>query len=275
MNKIQNFSYHTHNNALGVFDGRSSALEMLQQAENLGWSEIGVTNHLIWHPHMPQCSKMFFQDFDKLVDTMQRSLEVLKEAASRVNIKVLSGFEVDFFPSALWRRQFEKLLKVLDVDYYIGSTHTVRTADESRIYNIFHLEELPSGTTAEDMDELIKNYWLNVIESAQSGYFAFIAHLDYCAIFNLGVEPKWDDYKWRLIEALAKAKQPFELNTSGFERIKSPHPAPWMLKELKERNVPVVISDDAHSTTMLGRYFNEAEDLLSSLNYTNRWKFNK
>lgn len=163
----------------------------------------------------------------------------------------------------------------MDVDYYIGSTHTVRTADESRIYNIFHLEELPSGTTAEDMDELIKNYWLNVIESAQSGYFAFIAHLDYCAIFNLGVEPKWDDYKWRLIEALAKAKQPFELNTSGFERIKSPHPAPWMLKELKERNVPVVISDDAHSTTMLGRYFNEAEDLLSSLNYTNRWKFNK
>ena len=94
-------------------------------------------------------------------------------------------------------------------------------------------------------------------------------------LHNLGVEPKWDDYKWRLIEALAKAKQPFELNTSGFERIKSPHPAPWMLKELKERNVPVVISDDAHSTTMLGRYFNEAEDLLSSLNYTNRWKFNK
>lgn len=39
-----------------------------------------------------------FQDFDKLVDTMQRSLEVLREAASQVNIKVLSGFEVDFFP---------------------------------------------------------------------------------------------------------------------------------------------------------------------------------
>ena len=61
MNKIQNFSYHTHNNALGVFDGRSSALEMLQQAENLGWSEIGSPTTLFGIRICRNAARCFFR----------------------------------------------------------------------------------------------------------------------------------------------------------------------------------------------------------------------
>lgn len=272
---MQNFSYHTHNNALGIFDGKNSAAEMICQAEKLDFTTIGVSNHLIWHPNMSQASMMFFRDINAGIDVWKRSLDVLYEAAQNYKIRVLAGFEVDFFPSSEWRNGFEKIIKEIKPDYLIGSTHTFRTADESKIYNIYHLDELPQNTSAEDMDELRKHYWINVIESIKSGYFDFIAHLDYCTIFNHCVEEKWNDLKWQVIEALDKRRQPFELNTSGYNRINLPHPHPWMLEELAKRNVPLVLSDDAHYIEHLGQHFDRAEEYLQSINYTSRWSLEK
>lgn len=272
---MQNFSYHTHNNALGIFDGKNTAAEILARAEEIGFETIGVSNHLIWHPNMSQVSRMFFRDLEMALDVWQQSLEVLQNAAKNFNIKVLTGFEVDFFPSKIWREGFEKAIKVLQPDYLIGSTHFIRTADEKKVYNIYHMDELPAGITPDDMDELLKNYWLNIIECIKSGYFDFIAHIDYCTIFNLCVEEKWHDLKWQVIETLDKYHQPFELNTSGYDRINIPHPHPWMLKELAKRNVPLVLSDDAHCIEHLGRHFAQAEEYLQSINYTSRWKLKK
>lgn len=43
---MQNFSYHTHT----VFsDGHNTIEEMLDRAEELGWREIGISDHLIVH----------------------------------------------------------------------------------------------------------------------------------------------------------------------------------------------------------------------------------
>ena len=122
-----------------------------------------------------------------------------------------------------------------------------------------------------EFKEYLRNYWRNIVAAAESGYFTFIAHVDYITIFNLCVEPEWNEYKWRVIEALAKHKQPFELNTSGYNRIDMQHPATWMLEELNKRSVPVIISDDAHDVSMLGQHFERAEKLLSELGYTNRF----
>jgi histidinol phosphatase-like PHP family hydrolase len=45
-----------------------------------------------------------------------------------------------------------------------------------------------------------------------------------------------------------------------------------MIAELAKTNdVPVLLSDDAHFPERLGQHFDEAEDLLKSLNYTNRF----
>lgn len=271
MNKIQNFSLHTHNNALGIFDGINSPLEMLQQAEILGWEEIGVTNHFIWHPHMPLAHRMFFNDYHNALDVHKQALESLNEAAQKVKIAVRFGYEVDFFPSNEWRDGFEKMMEELKPEYLIGSTHFLRNTDETFLCNIFHLNALPTSTTKEQMHEYLANYWLNIVAAIESGYFAFIAHIDYCTIFNLCVEPEWDEYKLMVIESLAKHNQPYEINTSGYARVGIPHPNPWMITELCKRNVPVVISDDAHSIDVLGRYFSEAEELLENLGCTNRW----
>ena len=99
-----------------------------------------------------------------------------------------------------------------------------------------------------------------------------MAHIDLHKIFNLGVGPEWDKQKWQVIETLSEYNQPFELNTSGWNKANEQHPHDWMLRELAKRNVPIIISDDAHSTQMLGQHFARAEQLLSDINYTNHWK---
>lgn len=270
---MQSFTYHTHNGEQN-FDGHNTAEEMITAAENKGFTEIGVSNHLICHKNLKNeeaHSPMFFHDFEKCRSCCQKHIELIRKAAEKHHIKVRVGFEVDFFPSAYWRNNFEKMLKTLEIDYLIGSTHFIRSADEGFLCNIYHMKYHPELSKNSEFKEYLRNYWRNIVSAVESGYFTFMAHLDYITIFNLCTEPEWDEYKWQVIEVLSKYKQPFELNTSGYNRIDMQHPATWMLKELNKRSVPVIISDDAHDTAMLGQHFERAENLLSDIGYTQRF----
>ena len=94
--------------------------------------------------------------------------------------------------------------------------------------------------------------------------------MDYCTIFNIGEDSRFDPYKIAIIDALKETKTPLEINTSGFNRINRPHPDPKYIK-LLNNSIPLLISDDAHSTDRLGNHFQKTEDLLKSYNYTNRF----
>ena len=268
----QKFTLHTHNNELR-FDGISTAKEMLDKAESLGFETIGVTNHLIVHRNLANWrgrEPLFFTDFEKDLDVFKRHIEIIENLKSNYKMNILIGFEADFFCGKEWREGFEKMLPKLDVDYLVGTTHFIKSKDESFLCNIYHLKYLDK-ISDEDLDEYMKNHFENIIESIKSGYYSFIAHLDYCSIFDLGIDKKYDEYKYRILEALKEYKMPYEINTSGYDRIGRPHPDVWMIKEAKKLDIPVVLSDDAHGVNQLGRHFDEAEALLDDLGYTNRF----
>ncbi len=272
---MQTFTLHTHNHEQN-FDGHYSAREMIQAAQDKGFSTIGVTNHLMVHPNMPAYTydmPMFFSDFNKAEKVYMRHIEILQNLKSDFKIDIKIGFEVDFFTSSEWRRNFEKMITRLPVDYLISGSHFLKTKDESFLCNIFHLKQFSPSIDKETMHHLVINHFENIIAAIKSGYFSFIAHLDYCSIFGLGEDKKYDKYKYKILETLEQTKTPFEINTSGYDRINRPHPAPWMIQEMSAKNgiVPIVISDDAHFTEHLGRHFAEAEALLKQLNYTNRF----
>lgn len=268
---MQNFSYHTHNNFGGIFDGRNSCEEMVSQAEKIGFKEIGVSNHFVLHPNAPASSPMFFQREDILLDIFKRCYEEIDEAASRHKIKIYKGIEVDFFPSSGWRNKFEKIIKELSPDYIIGTTHFIRNKDESKMYNIYHLNELPSNLGDEEFLELLEQYWQTLMGAAESGYFDFMAHLDYCTQFNLCIDQKWVDVKHKLIDVIAANNIAVEINTGGTARIGRPFPEKWMIEELIKKDVPLLISDDSHEISHLGRHFQETEDLLKELKCKKRF----
>lgn len=272
---MQKFSLHTHNNELH-FDGRASAREMIAKAESKGFQMIGVSNHLIMNHNLDNFityEPMFFADYQKAEECYKRHVEILEALKSEFKINIKIGFEVDFFANKEWRNTFEKMLKNLRVDYLIGSNHFLRNDDESFICNIYHLARLSTPLDAETLKAYTINHFKSIVAGIKSGYFSFIAHIDYCSIFGLGEGEEFDEYKYQIIEALKETKTPFEINTSGYNRIGRPHPAPKMIEELaKDGTVPVLISDDAHEPDALGQHFDQAEELLRNLNYTNRFE---
>lgn len=271
---MQNFTLHTHNNELR-FDGRASAREMITAAQDKGFTTIGVTNHLIMHKNLhfdAAKEPMFFYDFNKAESAYMRHIEILENLKSDFKINIKIGFETDFFQDKEWRNYFEKMITRLPVDYLIGASHFLKNEDESFIINIYHLKYLTTPLEAEVLKNYVINHLKNIEQAIRSGYFSFMAHLDYCTIFNLAEDSSYDVYKLKIIDALKETGTPFEINTSGYDRINRPHPAPWMIKELSPNGglVPVVISDDAHYPERLGNHFDKAEALLKELNYTNR-----
>ena len=200
---MQKFSYHTHTDSFGVYDGHNSATEMIAAAEAAGYTELGISNHLICKKGISRFSPQFFDDFKQAETVYLKTIDEIRTAAQKYKIKVYVGFEVDYFKSADWRRGFEKLRKRLDVDYLIGSTHCLLNDDAEWVQNIYEMARKPVYVDDETKREGIRNYWLNVVESIKSGYFDFIAHLDVIKIFGMGVEPEWDEYKWRVIETLS------------------------------------------------------------------------
>lgn len=271
---MQNFNYHCHTSFQGIFDGRNTADEMIGAAEAKGFSTVGISNHCICHPiiaQMPFMHQQNFSDFDKFIEIYKQSYDWIDEAASHHNIKVKKGLEVDFFPSAKWQRGFEKIIKELNPDYLIGATHFIRNADESFMCGIYFLNTLPATTTAEDLNELLSNYWQNIVLSIESGYFDFIAHPDYCCLFDLCTGPEWDEAKLKVIDALASSGTACEINTNGLRRIGRPFPDWPLVEEMVKKQIPLLISDDAHSVDHVGSHFAEVEAKLAELGCQKRF----
>lgn len=272
---MQKFTLHTHNNELH-FDGRYSAREMIQTAQDLGFETIGVTNHMIAHQNLTpflEREPMFFDDYNKAELAYLKHIEILENLKSEFKINIKIGFEVDFFNAPHWRNFFEKMLPHLPVDYLISGSHFLKNQDESFVCNIFHLKHLNPQPDAETLHQLLVEHYKNIVTAIKSGYFSFIAHLDYTTRLGLGEEPIYDEYKYAILDALKETNTPFELNTNGYEHLNHPYPHPRFIKEMAKDGglVPIVISDDAHFTERLGQHFDKAELLLKDLNYTNRF----
>lgn len=272
---MQKFTYHTHTNSLNIFDGANSAKEMISKAEELGFEEIGISNHLICNPNIAEIdkyAKMYFRDYKQAADIYKRTVEDIRLAAQEHNIKVLVGFEVDFFQDKEWRNFFDKLIKEIEVDYLIGSSHFIYNNDSSNINKINYLKTRPDTLDAETINNGLANHWKNIIACINSGYFDFIAHLDQVCAKGFCLDSKWDEYKWQVIESLAKTNTAYELSTKGLRKFKQFMPSKWFVDALNKLNVPVLISDDAHHIEHIGENFELAESLLSSLNYKSRFK---
>ncbi len=273
---MQQFNYHCHTSFEGIFDGRSTIDKMISGAESKGFNTIGISNHYIYHPsfaHLPAVSPMFFADNQQLISLFQECFTAIDKTAAKHKIKVLKGLEVDFFPSAGWRRQFEKAIKILKPDYLIGATHFIRNNDESFLCNIYHLENMPAKISKSEKNTLLHNYWQNVRLSIESGYFDFIAHPDYCCQFNLCTGDEWRETKLEVVDAFTGTNTACEINTGGIRRIGRPYPDWWIVKELVNRNIPLLISDDAHLAADIGSGFTEVETKLAEFGCKNRFYF--
>ncbi len=264
----QKYTLHTH--TIG-FDGKNSVNEMILKAKELGFNTLGISNHFIVHPEIKKCpmypysvrggyENIYSSDFDEVLSRFIPHYEELDKLQNS-GIKLLKGIEVDFFSDWQWQQKFEKAISILKPDYIIGSCHFVKYGD--MLLNSHDWAKADTDT----QNILLQSYWNNVSVAARSGLFTWMAHLDLPKKVNLGREQKWQPFEEKAVTAISDAKIAMEINTGLYHPdCYEPYPSPRILQMAKDKNVPVLISDDAHAVSQIGRHFDDAQQLIDTFN---------
>jgi histidinol-phosphatase (PHP family) len=133
-----------------------------------------------------------------------------------------------------------------------------------------------------DIEALVNAYW-DAEESLVSGAgFDILGHVDLIKKNNARgkyFSPASASYLNRiasLAESIAKSGIVAEVNTGGLNRGKTTelYPSPDFLRLLREKNVPVIITADAHRQEHLDGHYQDAVAELRKTGYTETLLFN-
>lgn len=244
---------HTHST---FCDGKDSLEDNVLSAIDKGLDTIGFSSH--YPPnHDPASIKaenvdLYFEQIDALKEKYKGKIRILKAfEVENINTSKLAHFDprCEYTIGAVHQFLFK--------DEYIGvdsSPEIFKKALEKADNNIY---------------TLIENYYCQVVEFSKQPY-TITAHFDLITKFNEKFlffneeDSRYRNLALNALEEVAKNNKIFELNTGAISRgwKTRPYPAPFLLKRLKELNVPLVVSSDAHSKENLTCAFDYCEDLL-------------
>ena len=265
---MQNYSLHTHTKG---FDGSNTVDEMVASAKELGWSRIGISNHFIVYPDIERTrmykfaerlgySAIYSTSFDEAVQKIQDNFDEIDRVRDETGFTIYKAIEADFFNTVEWKVGFEDACRKLKPDYVIASAHYVEyDGTLMNMHDMVHLSD-------EHKDAIVCRYWNNIRQAVTYGNFDFMAHLDLLKRCGLGTEERWMDEEAKTVDLIAESKMPVEINTARMDKIGEPIPTLRMLKLLFQYNIPLFLSDDAHSAAKLEQNYEKVENLLSQNN---------
>jgi histidinol-phosphatase (PHP family) len=218
-------NYHTHTARCRHADG--SERDYIEEAIKQGFHTLGFADHspYIFEDGYYSSFRMRPEELEDYVLT----LSALKEEYKN-DIRICIGLEAEYYPSLFGG--LADLLRSSGVEYLIMGQHYAKK-EPSPSY---------SGRPSDDVGRL-KDYVDSVIEGAESGFYAYIAHPD---ILNFTGDP--DLYLCemeRLVKGVVKADIPFEMNILGLREGRVyPKEAFWQL--VAKHGGKAIFGFDAH-----------------------------
>src|SRR5574344_998794 len=167
---------HTHSE--NSFDGNDSIIMMSERAATLGLYSLTITDHC-------ECQEYFEKDYK---ETISKSvLDISKAKALYHNrVKVLTGVELGQPTQSITAAK--NVLSLADYDFVVGSLHNLKNEQD------FYFLEY----TQENVPELLKRYFNELLELAQQNMFDSLAHMTYPMRYIIGnskIKVSADDYK--------------------------------------------------------------------------------
>jgi len=252
------FNYHTHTVLCG--HAENTIEEMIESAIEKNFSTIGISEHCggYWFGHCMKGKTRYFNKLDKLKEKYKDEIEVA------------SGVELEW--EELSHKVFVKEIKENNVDYILGSVHIMRG---------FNFTGDPKGykkRTKEEMMDIIKLYLDMALYMINTGEISCLSHFDHFKrYFVLDDESILYPYYERIAEALRDTNTAIELNTHYFpgECDYVPDPELYILNKVKEFNIPIIISADAHRRKDVDYRFKDGFELLKKVGIKTTCRFRK
>jgi histidinol-phosphatase (PHP family) len=232
---------HLHSNH--SYDGNAPLAAFCQRALALGLSYICPTEHADFDPQDVGYGHLDIVAYSHDLSACQ--------AQFNGQLRVLKGIEIDYQPR--FEGKVRAFLKQHTFDFVLGSTHYVGG---------LYVEDALLG--AHDPDIAYRHYFYAVRETAASGLFDAIGHLDLLKRYAI---PRWGAYDARrytdeidaVLQTAVETGTGLELNTSGLRQAPAESfPGMKSLRRYRELGGEVLtLGTDAHCLEDLGRNVND------------------
>ncbi|MDP9701162.1 histidinol-phosphatase [Paenibacillus polysaccharolyticus] len=230
------FDLHTHHFRCGHADG--NIRDYIEAGIEAGLQAIGISDHTPYFgSELEQAHPRIAMGKSELQHYVAEVLALKEEYAGKID--VLLGIESDYFPKHA--ELYRTTLGQYPFDYIIGSVH--HTEDIS-IFNKTRWNGLSNARKI----EVKEGYYALIAESARSGMFQILGHIDamkgnYPPFSEIIADHAIDE----ALQVIAGANVAIEINTSGKTKLSGGwYPSDAILERANHYGVKVTFGSDAH-----------------------------
>jgi len=238
--------YHIHTSLCKHAEGDMD--EYVEAAIEKGITEICFTDHIPFDDGFDSDHRMTPQELDTYLNKIHQCRSKYKE------ITILTGIEADYLEG--YEEYLETFLSKHPFDLVIMSVHFIKKwGDKGWAFSFEY--------TDDTIQWQYKDYFDAMIKGIETGLFDVIGHFDLIKrIRNPVLDTNRADVD-RALDAAKNAGMCVELNTSGWRKyVEETYPAPEILGMAVDKEIPIVLSSDAHNPGQVGYCF---EGLLPQL----------
>lgn len=215
-------------------------LAYLEVAKSRGLRQMGITEH------------------DRYLDDID--LAAFQEAREKYqDVELRLGIEIDFVPGA--EERMDRDASALPYDYIIGSVHRV---DNEEVDHPQHQDIYEKWETY----DLYEAYYENVRKAVLSGRFEVLGHPDLIKIFRHFPDRDITPILEETADAVAESDVVVDVNAAGLRKpIGEIYPSRDLLEMFHRRDVPIILSSDAHAPDQVAAGYEKSLKLVHDVGY--------
>lgn len=191
---------------------------------------------------------------------------------------IFLGMEADYIPGV--GHSFCHFTENYPLDYLIGSVHLVGNGSSGNLWFIdgsdpATYDEGLNSCFGGDIRKGVTAYYHQINEMLTSCKIDVVGHLDKIKMHNKErffseTEPWYIALVNETLDLVRQSGTIVEVNTRGLykKRSDSLFPGTAILKKMKELNIPVIISSDAHKPHEISLLFDETANLLTDIGFS-------
>lgn len=255
--------YHSHHYRCGHAKG--SIEDYIKVAIEKGLLEIGIADHFPYGPttDIPNFEERPRAKRGMTVAEFPEYVQEIKDLRDRYEgvIKVKVSTEVAFVTAGSHLDRQKEVLDPLmdDFDYLLCGLHFIRI--DGAIISL-HVDSAPEALQTHGEDRIHGAYLEKLSRMVETGYFDIVTHLDNHKLLWLPDEPVYSNANWRkmmdVLDLIKSKGMAVEINTHAARKgCLSQFPSDGIVKEMIRRDIPLVLSSDAHQPKEIGYGFLE------------------